>query len=529
MTAEDDPRRRSAAPRSWPGALVWAVCAGALLGLDGRLDLANLAMLLVLASALAALWLPPAVALLACAAAVLAFNVAFVPPRGRIDVDLQQHTLLLLTMLAVAWIISLLMARQRQLSAGERLHTMRAEQRQRLGESLRDAEDPRSCGQQLRELLSRLSGNAVMLIMVGDTPPRPLNAMPPVDPASCQWVGEPDADERTGLWLCLQQTQPMGPGTGRHEAQAAWYLPMRGRRCSLGAALLRLPAMPADAELTRSHAQSLCDQMGLAIERSLAARAAAEARAEAQEQKLRNTLLAAISHDYRTPLATILGAASALHDQGDRLSMAQRQRLATTIVDEADQLARLTTNTLQMARLETPGLALTLDWESAEEIVGTVSRRVRQREPARRVKAHLEPGLPLLRCDAVLMVQLLDNLVDNALKYGGDAAPVEIAVLQVTDRLVLAVRDRGPGVAPAWRERIFDLFQRADAAPNQEPAIDAPARRGGGVGLAVCRAIARAHGGEMRLRMRSRGGASFECVLPVTPPPASTGSEVPAP
>lgn len=529
MTAEDDSRRRSTAPHSWPGLVVWAVCAGALLGLDGRLDLANLAMILVLASALAALWLPPVVAILACAAAVLAFNVAFVPPRGRIDVDLQQHTLLLLTMLAVGWIISLLMARQRQLAAAERLHSVRAEQVQRLGELLRDADDPRSCGPQLRELLSSLSGDAVVLIMVGDTASRPLNPTPPIDPTSCQWVGEPDADERTGLWLCLQQTQPMGPGTGRHEAQPGWYLPMRGRHCGFGAALLRLSAVPADADLTRSHAQALCDQMGLAIERALAARTVAEARAEAQDQKLRNTLLAAISHDYRTPLATILGAASALHDQGDRLSLAQRQRLATTIADEVGQLARLTTNTLQMVRLDTPGLTLTLDWESAEEIVGTVLRRVRQREPARRVKAHLAAGLPLLRCNAVLLVQLLDNLVDNALKYGGDAAPVEISVQQSGDRVVLAVRDRGPGIAPAWRERIFDVFQRVDASPNQQATIDTPARRGGGVGLAVCRAIARAHGGELRLRLRSHGGASFECVLPVTPPPGSTNSEVSAP
>lgn len=528
MTADDDSRRRSTAPRSWLGAVVWAVCAGVLLGLDGHLDLANLAMILVLTSALAALCLPPVVAMLACGAAVLAFNVAFAPPRGRLDVDLQQHTLLLLTMLAVAWIISLLVGRQRKLATNERLHSARAEQLQRLGESLRDADDPRTCGPQLREALTRLSGDAVMLIMVGDTPSRPLNATPPIDPASCLWVGEPDADERTGLWLCLQQTQPMGPGTGRHEAQPGWYLPMRGHHCSFGAALLRLPTVPADADLTRSHAQALCDQMGLAIERALTARTAAEARAEAQDQKLRNTLLAAISHDYRTPLATILSAASALHDQGDRLSLAQRQRLATTIADEAGQLARLTTNTLQMARLETPGMTLALDWESAEEIVGTVLRRVRQREPARRVKARLEAGLPLLRCDAVLLVQLLDNLVDNALKYGGDTAPIEITIQQVADRVVLAVRDRGPGIAPAWRERIFDVFQRADAALSPEAAIDAPARRGGGVGLAVCRAIARAHGGDMRLRLRSHGGASFECLLPVTPPPASTSTEVPA-
>ena len=221
-----------------------------------------------------------------------------------------------------------------------------------------------------------------------------------------------------------------------------------------------MPAEPFDAVQLRSQAQALCDQMGLALERAAALRSAAAAREAAQTQALRNTLLAAISHDHRTPLATILGAASSLHDQSERLAPEQRRRLAAIIVDEATQLARLTDNTLQLARLDTPGLALHKDWESVEEIVGTVLRRLRQRGATRRVKSHLEPGLPLLRCDAVLLVQLLENLVDNAFKYGGDPDQVEIQARREGDRLVLAVCDRGPGVPPEWRARIFDSFQR---------------------------------------------------------------------
>lgn len=502
----------------WPGALTWAACGSALWWLDGRLDLANLALILVLASALAALWLPSTVAMLACALAVLGFNVAFVPPRGRIEVDLRQHTLLLMTMLAVAWIVSLLVTRQRQLRRAERMHTLRAEQLQQLGDTLRDTDDPRQCAVQLCEALSNLTGAPTTLMLPSDAPPAAHGPSTTV-PDDCDFIGEADADERTGLWLCRQQTQAMGPGTGRHEEQRGWFLPLRGRHASLGAALLRLPDPPDDATALREHAQALCDQMGLAIERALAARTAAQARAEAQDQKLRNTLLAAISHDYRTPLATIIGAATALLDQADRLTPPQQRKLAATVVDEATQLNRLTTNALQLARLEAPGLTLAFEWESVEEIVGTVLRRVRQREPAHRIKAHLDPSLPLLRCDAVLLVQLLDNLVDNALKYGGDAAPIEIRARLCGDQVVLAVRDRGPGIEPAWRERIFDVFQRADPPARQAAPLDAPARRGGGVGLAVCRAIARAHGGELRLRPRSHGGASFECSLPVTPPP----------
>jgi two-component system sensor histidine kinase KdpD len=288
-----------------------------------------------------------------------------------------------------------------------------------------------------------------------------------------------------------------------------------------------LPAAPTLGQ--RRHAQALCDQLGLALDRADALRSATLAREAAQTQALRNTLLAAIAHDHRTPLATIVSAASSLHDQADRLDPQQRRRLAATIVDEAAQLTRLTDNTLQLARLDAPGLALQLEWESAEEIIGTVMRRLRQRDPARRVRARVEPGLPLLRCDAVLLVQLLDNLVDNALKYSSRADPVEIVARHIpaqagqagrTAQAVIAVRDRGPGVPGALRERIFESFQRGDPVPGDG---DVPVPRGAGVGLAVCRAIARAHGGELRLRARGHGGSAFELWLPLhaapEPPP----------
>lgn len=489
---EAQPDNAPPSPR-WPGALVWVLAALAMLSLQPVLDLANLALLLVLAAALAALWLPPVLSIAACAVAVLGFNFLFVPPLRTFTVDLHQHALLLLTMLSVSWMVALLMARQRRLAEAERLLARRARQLQDFGEVLRDADDPRERAPELQAALAALVHRPVTLLLQG---------------AEVQRIGECTNDEMEGLLTCQRQGQAMGPGTGRHEEQAAWYLPLRGRRAGLGAALLPLDALPSGDATLRAHAQALCDQMGLALERAAATQAATAAREEAGTQRLRNTLLAAISHDYRTPLATILGAASSLHDQAERLAPEQRQRLAATIIDEAGQLGRITDNTLQLARLDQPALALHLDWESAEEIVGTVLRRTRQRHPARQIKASVQAGLPLLRCDAVLLVQLLDNLVDNALKHGGDATPVEIVVTREAAHVRMAVRDHGPGIAPAWRERVFDAFQRGDSA------TDAPPRRGAGVGLALCRLIARAHGGELVLRERDGGGSSFECTLP---------------
>jgi two-component system sensor histidine kinase KdpD len=362
---------------------------------------------------------------------------------------------------------------------------------------LRDADDPVGHGPALQQALADLSGAPVQMLVLRER-------LPPCDEAQAAvWLGTPDADATAGLWLCTRQAAALGPGSGRHEDQPWIYLPLRARGAAFGAARL---AGTIDHG-ARAHAQALCDQWGLALERAQAMRAAVHAREQAQAQQLRNALLAAIAHDHRTPLATIIGAASSLSQQDARLAPEQRQRLAATIVDEAERLARLTDNTLQLARLDAPGVLLTVDWESAEELVGSAVARVRRHDAARRVRTRVEPGLPLLRCDAVLIVQMLANLLDNALKHGAPDAPIELLVKRVVpDRLMFAVRDRGPGVPAADRERIFEVFQRGGRA--------GPA--GAGVGLALCRAVARAHGGTLTVRARHHGGASFECLLPLS-------------
>jgi len=272
---------------------------------------------------------------------------------------------------------------------------------------------------------------------------------------------------------------------------------------------LRLRQMTAPDVLTQ--AQALCDQMGQLLHRAETQREADAAQAHAQGQAVRNALLAAISHDYRTPLAAIMGAASSLRDVGNKLAPEQRERLAQTIVAETRQLSRLTDNTLQLVRLDAPDVKLHLDWESADELAGAAIGRARKHDPDRRLKVWAEPGLPLVRCDAVLISQMLENLVDNALKYSNAPAPVELIVRRQGTHIVFAVRDRGSGIEPAWREKIFDVFQRGDWRSG---STNSAAQRGAGVGLAVCRAIARAHGGELKLRPRGHGGSSFECWLP---------------
>ena len=261
-----------ASPRrsSWPAAAVWALCWAALVGLDDRLDLANRALLLVLGAAVAALWSSPWASVAASAAAVLAFNLAFVPPRGAFSVDLHQHALLLLTMLTVSWIVTLLVARLRWHALQAEAHAQRSDQLRALGDALRADDDPLAQARSLQAMLARLSGAEASLLLDGpgdaDLEGKVMPAMPG---QTGRLVGSASADEQAGLQLCRQESRALGPGTGRHEEQSAWYLPLRGRTGAQGAALVRLPAgdeRPHDADLL-AQAQALCDQLGAALER----------------------------------------------------------------------------------------------------------------------------------------------------------------------------------------------------------------------------------------------------------------------
>ena len=491
--------------------LVWAIAWLLMLGLDRHIGLAQAAVTLVLASALAAIWLPLFSSLATTTVAVFAFDWFVVPPKHAFSVELSEDVLLLAEILILSWVVTALLARGRMLAMRARRSANHADQMRRLGDALRDAEDPLRRGEALRQALADLLGQAPRLLLLRNATP-----MPEDDSASTT-LGSPSADDLVGMWHCVRLCRQFGPGTAHEPELPALYLPLRGAEGeAFGAALVPVGVNDMATPDALVQAQALCDQLGQLLHRARTQSQAESAQAHAQGQAVRNALLAAISHDYRTPLAAIMGAASSLRDQGDKLTPAQRERLAESIVAETRQLSRLTDNTLQLVRLDAPGVKLHLDWESPDELAGAAIERARRHDPERRIKVWAEPGLPLVRCDAVLFSQMLENLIDNALKYSDSPAPVELSVRRNGEHVVFAVRDSGPGVEPAWREKIFDVFQRGDWRSGSS---NSAAQRGAGVGLAVCRAIALAHGGELKLRQRSHGGSSFECWLREQEPP----------
>ncbi len=509
--------RRVSTPKfeaRWPATAIW-LCAWALLWrLDGVLNLGNLALLLVLASAIASVWLSALVSVGCSALSVLMFNWFFVEPRMTFSVHLHQDMLLLVTMMAVSSVVSYLMARLRMAAALESQHAQASEQLRVLGEMLRETRDAHTQGEVLQALLIQNTGCEVSVLLLQDTASEQATA-------DSQWVGEPQPQDVQGLWACVQQMGAMGPGTGRHENQSTVFLPLRGHVRALGAVALHGGAgLKSLTAVQRDLLQQACDVLGLELERAQTLRLAQQAKDDAQSQSLRNTLLTSISHDYRTPLANLMGAASVIQAQAPRLSTDKVAGLAQTILDEAQHLNRMTTNTLQLARLDSAPLQIQKDWESLQEILGSVLAKARQRHPQRQILVTVPDALPLIHCDAILLVQLFDNLMENAIKYSPSHTPIEIRVLATALALEVRMIDQGTGIVDAWKDKVFQAFERVHADTAQADATDdTQLRRGMGVGLAVCKAIAKVHGATIWVEDHQPQGAVMCLSLPVVQQP----------
>jgi two-component system sensor histidine kinase KdpD len=232
--------------------------------------------------------------------------------------------------------------------------------------------------------------------------------------------------------------------------------------------------------------------------------AAQEATLRARTEEMRNALLSAVSHDLRTPLAAITGAATTLRE-ADRAA-GRDTDLVDTICEEADRLERLVRNLLDMTRLESGGVDLRREWVPVEEMVGSALNRLEAQLAGRPVRAALPAELPLVSVDPVLFEQVFVNLFENAAKYTPAGSLLEVTA-RADDGLTLEVADRGPGLPPGSEARIFDKFVR----------LEPTTRAGVGLGLSICRGIVEAHGGTLVAENRPGGGALFRLHLPAAP------------
>jgi two-component system sensor histidine kinase KdpD len=314
------------------------------------------------------------------------------------------------------------------------------------------------------------------------------------DLAIAQWVA--DHGRRAGLG---SDTLPAAP---------ALYLPLAEAARGLGVLAVR-PRNPRRVLLPeqRHLLETFAGQIGLALERARLADVAAGARVAAERETLRNTLLASISHDLRTPLAAMAGAASTLATRGAALDEPTRVGLARSIEGKARDMSELVSKVLDLMRLDSGELTLRRDWESIDDLVAAALEHNAEQLKGHRVELAVPPDLPLVFVDATLVVQVLANLLENAAKYTPAGTSITIGAAAEDGFVRVTVDDDGPGLPPGDPERLFEKFQRG----NDEGTIV-----GVGLGLSICRVIVVAHGGTIGAQPRPGGGARLTFTLPAT-------------
>lgn len=458
------------------------------------------AMLFVLVVTIAAYRLDRLQSIVGAVASVLLLNFFFVPPTWTFHVEQSEHLIALGTMLVVALVINQLTTRLKQETALAHLNEQRARQLQELAIRLASTDTTATIQELGQAAFERAYHGRSCLVLADDSP-------------SLDTRRDLSTQQINGLRCCMKEMQFLGAGSLRWGDLDGWYIPLGRADQSRGAVLIQ--KVDANDDDGREHAKALSSLLTQAFERLQLNQNWQSAQNEAQKQQLQSTFLSAISHDLRTPLAVMVGAASALQSQRDKLAPEQQDRLLNNIIAEANYLTSVTENTLQLVRLTHAEHSLRRDWESIEEIVGSVLARIKQGNNASRIEASLAQDLPLLRLDPILIAQLLSNLIDNALKYSDGIVQLAVSV-QVNTPLALLqveVKDRGPGIPDAEHDSIFVAYSRL-------AQHDQSNQRSAGLGLAVCHAIAKAHGGNLLVHNRAHGGSCFLLTLPIPNAPA---------
>jgi len=435
---------------------------------------------------------------------VLLFDFCFVPPRFSFAVSDSQYLVTFAVMLLVALVIS-------NMTANTHHQAKIAVHRERRIASLyamsRELAATRGEGNLVRIAVKHVAevfeAQAVILLP-NDTG----SIVYPKDEGSAQSCH--GSDLSIAQWV-YDHGQMAGQGTDTLPGGEVIYLPLKASSGMIGVLAL-LPLNPARIALPEQ--QRLLDtftsQISLALERVRLAMEAQNVQMKMETEQLRNSLLSAISHDLRTPLAAIVGASSSLVRDGNTLASHARQELGQTIYDEAIRMAGLANNLLDMARLESGAVVLNRQWQPLEEVVGGALAGLTSRMVNHPVTIRLPHDLPLVEIDSMLIERVFANLLENAVKYTPPGTPITIAAASDQNELVVTVSDQGSGIPSGEEKRIFEKFHRVASEGNQG---------GAGLGLSICRAIVEAHGGRIWADNLPSGGAAFHFALPLTEPP----------
>ena len=468
----------------------------AALPLAPHFDRSNIIAIFILAVVLTGKWFGRGPAALAAVLSVGSFDFFFVPPRFSFAVSDVQYLLTFFVMLAVGLITG-------QLTAGLKFQARVASHREERAGSLYGIARDLSGAMQIdhvvtisTECIERTFRATATLLLPDESnqlkaQTKDLAALP-VDLGIAQWA--------------FDKGRPAGFGTDTLPGSEILYLPLRAPEHARGVLAIkahnrRLLRIPEQRQLL----DTFTALIAIALERVHYVDVAQKALVNMESERLRNSLLAALSHDLRTPLTVLVGLGDVLTLSTPALSAAQLET-AAAIQAEARRMSALVTNLLDMARIESGEVKLNLEWQSLEEVVGAVVNATRGILKEHTLRLRVSSALPLVRFDAVLIERVLINLLENAGKYTPAGSVVTVSADVIADRLSVSVSDNGPGLPVGHEEAVFQKFTRGD------PESATP---GVGLGLAICRAILRAHDGNIVGGNRPGGGATFTFTLPL--------------
>jgi two-component system sensor histidine kinase KdpD len=474
---------------------------------------ANLIMVYLLGVAFVATRLGGGPAVLASLLSVAAFDFFFIPPYLTFAVHDTQYVITFLVMLLIAILISGLTDRVRAQAENARSKYLRTIALYFMSRQLAGAADREQVlATAARHISDVFDGDAVLFapraegdlaVAAGE---RREFALLPNEAAAAQWV--------------FDHLKWAGWSTDTLPSAQAIYMPLTSTGRALGVLGLRPNRRdpPLDPE-QRHLLDTFATQTAIALERAMLAEQAQRAKVEVETERLRVSLLSSVSHDLRTPLASIAGSASVLLADKGHIDAATRQELLRSICDEGERLGRLVENLLQMTKLEARSVTPNSQWYPLEELVGSALGRLATALHAHRVEVHLPKDSLLVFADGMLIEQVLTNLLENCAKHTPPGATVTVSARAEADAVEVEVADDGPGLPPGDEEAVFRKFYRG------RPSAD---RTGFGLGLAICRAIVQLHDGRIWAENRPHGGVRFRFRLPLPAGPVAMPNELAA-
>ncbi|MGQ0457214.1 MAG: DUF4118 domain-containing protein [Hyphomicrobium sp.] len=471
--------------------------------------LPNMSMIFLLVVLICALRFGVSAAVAASIFSFFAYNFFFIDPRFTFTIARPHELFALLIFLAVAVITGSLAGRLRDQANATRA---RAEATQSLYEFSRKLSGAPKIDDVVWLVASQSAaialGRSVVLLSKGGADLALEGAWPPEDALSTP-------DWAAARWA-FEKGEPAGHFTATMPSAVFHFRPMLASRGTLG--VIGIAMSEGDDNLpaaTESALQSFADQAAVAIERTWLVDEAARMSTAAEGERLRSALLSSVSHDLRTPLASILGSVTSLRQLGDRIPAADQAELLATIEEEATRLTQFVSNLLDMTRLEAGALDIRRDWIDVTDVVRAAAKRGQKLMPSRKIELRMKPDLPLVKGDATLLEHVIFNLIDNAHKYSPASSVTTIASARLESGAVaVRVTDQGYGIPNDALERVFDKFYRVGGDDGRAP--------GTGLGLAIAASVVRAMGGEISARspISNGGGTEISIMLPEAVEPA---------